>query len=204
MARELRFMTKAVPEGTRQESSYMPEYGWLLDAKRCIECRACESACKQWNEVPTGINVRWRVVRIQESGKFPNVKMQALSSACNHCENPYCAKVCPTKSISRRADGVVLIDPRTCIGCGQCAKFCPYGAPQLNTVTRKMEKCTFCVDRQEEGLEPACATLCPTGALKFGKWEDLQRVGADRTDGFANPAQTRPRIRFVTAGFGRG
>lgn len=179
----------------------MSTYGWLLDSKRCIECRACESACKQWNGVETGIGVRFRQVRKRESGRFPNVQVQALSLACNHCENPYCVKACPTKAMWQREDGLVLVNQDRCIGCGLCADFCPYGAPQLNKSRKKIEKCTLCADRLREDLQPACATLCPTGALQFGKWEEISGKGDASMAGFADPRQTRPRIRFVTNGW---
>lgn len=180
----------------------MPNYGWLFDPKRCIECRACEAACKQWNGVETGINVRYRQVHVSESGQFPMVSMQALSMACNHCDNAWCQKVCPVQAIWKRDDGVVLIDQNRCIGCRMCEKFCPYGAPQLNGQRKKMEKCTMCADRIDAKLQPACATLCPTEALKWGKWNDIAGQGAAQVRGFANPAQTRPAIRFVTAQWG--
>ncbi len=67
----------------------MAKYGWLFDVKRCIECRACESACKQWNGVETGINVRYRRVTVSETGKYPDIKTQAVSHACNHCEEAW-------------------------------------------------------------------------------------------------------------------
>lgn len=173
-------------------------YGWLLDYKRCIECRACESACKQWNSVETGIDVRFRLVRKSESGAFPNVRTLALSLACNHCEDPYCVKYCPTRAMYQRPDGVVLVDQDKCIGCKLCWEFCPYQAPQFNTKTKKVQKCTMCIDRIEQGLKPACATLCPTGALQWGKWEEISGNGEHEAEapGFVARA-TRPRIRFV-------
>jgi DMSO reductase iron-sulfur subunit len=180
----------------------MASYGFLLDAKRCIECRACEAACKQWHSVETGVNVRYRRVRVSESGSFPHVRMQAVSMACNHCEDPICIKACPVKVISRRPDGLVLIDIDRCLGCRQCEKFCPYDAPQFNVRTKRMEKCTFCADRIDQDLEPACTAVCPTGALQFGKWEEISQLGEARIDGFSNPALTRPRIRFITAEWG--
>ncbi len=178
----------------------MPQYGWVLDYKRCIECRACEAACKQWNGLETGI--RFRQVRVYETGQFPKVQSHALSLACNHCDNPLCLKVCPTKSIFRHAaTGAILINQETCVGCELCSEFCPYGALQINTKTRKMSKCTMCVDRLEQNLQPACVTLCPTGALQFGRWEQVQNRGTDRAPNFPNPATTRPSIRFIDPGW---
>lgn len=183
----------------------MPSYGWLFDQKRCIECRACESACKQWNSVETGVGVRYRRVQIRETGVFPEVREAALSMACNHCEIAWCMMVCPVKAIWRRAeDGTVQIDRAKCVGCRQCAAFCPYQAPQWNGRTMKMEKCTMCFDRIESGLEPACSTICPTGALQFGEWSEVQKMGSDRIENFANPAQTKPKIRFDVSPFPGG
>lgn len=180
----------------------MASYGWLLDIKKCIECRACESACKQWNQVEIGVGVRYREVRVTESGAFPQVQIQALTSACNHCENAWCLKVCPAKAIYRRpADGTVQIDQEKCLGCTQCAMFCPYRATKINERTRKPEKCTGCYDRIEQGMQPACATLCPTGALQWGKWEDIAGKGSASIPGFANPNQTYPHVRFITTPF---
>ena len=175
----------------------MAKYGWLLDLKRCIECRACESACKQWNGVETGIGVRYRIVQLRESGKFPTGVTQAASLACNHCDNAYCIKVCPVKAISRRADGILLIDQARCLGCRECEQFCPYQVLRFNTNTRRMEKCTQCADRIDQGLQPACATLCPTEALKWGEWSDIKDKGVDMIPGFTDPKYTRPNIRFI-------
>ena len=179
----------------------MSSYGWLLDPKRCIECRACESARKQWNNVETGVNVRYRQVRLREFGVFPQARVQALSIACNHCENAYCVKVCPVKAIYRREDGIVAVDANRCVGCHLCGQYCPYSAPQYHAVTRKMQKCTMCFDRIDQGFAPACASACPTGALQWGKWDDVAAKGAASIEGFS-PYQVAPRIRFVTTGWG--
>lgn len=180
----------------------MPVYGWLLDAKKCIECRACEAACKQWNKVETGLSVRYRMVHTYESGSYPNVSTMALSLACNHCDNPLCLRVCPTRAISRDGTtGAVLIDGSRCVGCQQCRAFCPYLAPQFNERTGKMEKCTLCNDRLGMGLEPACSSLCPTGALRFARWEEIEATGADQVAHFPTPRTTLPAIRFVTGTF---
>lgn len=181
----------------------MSTYGWLLDPKRCIECRACETACKQWNQVPTGVGIRYRKVRVVETGKLPNLNLTSLSIACNHCETATCVKVCPVKAISRRSDGIIVTNTSKCLACRQCEQFRPYGAPQFNAVLKRMEKCTMCVDRVDQGLQPACAALCPTGALQWLDWDSIKNSGADRVPGFTSPDLTHPRVRFVTNGWGK-
>ena len=182
--------------GRQEYTPLMPQYGWLLDEKRCIECRACEAACKQWNRLEPGI--QFRKVRTYEAGRYPEVQTQALSWACNHCDRPYCLFVCPTKAITRRAeDGAVLIDADKCIGCRLCQQFCPYDAPVFNAKTKKMMKCTMCVDRLDAGLQPACSTMCPTGALQFLPLEEVQKAGSQETANFPYPYSTYPRIRFI-------
>jgi Fe-S-cluster-containing dehydrogenase component len=176
----------------------MSTYGWLFDPKRCLECSACEAACKQWNQVATGINVRLRRVQLYEDGVYPQSKVMALSMSCNHCENALCARACPVKAITKRADGIVIVDTDKCLGCGQCYQFCPYRAPQMDMATRKTYKCTMCADRIDAGLMPACATICPTGALQWGKWDEISAKGDARVNHFNNPALTRPHIRFAS------
>lgn len=174
----------------------MQSYGWLLDPKRCIECRACEVACKQWNEVPVG--VRLRQVRVHES---PAGNVIALAGACNHCDNAWCMKVCPARAITRNAHGAVVVDAARCLGCRQCAAFCPYQAPQWNERLKVMQKCDQCPDRVAAEQPPACATLCPTGALHFAPWDQIRQRGSARIDYFSNPAGTQPRIRFIVESF---
>lgn len=187
-----------------EREDLVPQYGWLLDYKRCIECRACEAACKQWNNLDTGI--QFRKVKISETGKFPNVRTQALSLACNHCDKPACLEVCPVKAITRNAaDGSVNIDQKACIGCQLCVKFCPYDVPVYSAKTRTVFKCTLCTDRLSEGLKPACATLCPTAALQFLPWEEIVAMDAsDKAPNFTDPSSTKPRIRFVDPTWANG
>ncbi len=98
-------------------------------------------------------------------------------------------------SITKRSeDGVVLIDQETCIGCRYCEAVCPYGAPQFNAQTGKVEKCTACVHRLDAGLLPACADACLGRALH---WVDEVSPGTEVPPGFADPALTNPSIRWI-------
>jgi formate dehydrogenase iron-sulfur subunit len=94
---------------------------------------------------------------------------------CNHCDDPPCTRVCPTQATWKRPDGIVMMDWHRCIGCRYCMVACPFGIPKFEWEESlgRIRKCTFCVDRQEEGLEPACAAACPTGALMFGDRDSL-------------------------------
>lgn len=189
----------------------MAQRGWVIDLGRCIGCHSCTVACKaEQNTAPSNspllfkggslqrpLHLSYRWVVVQEGGTYPNVWRTFVTSACNHCREPACIEACPVDGISKRADGVVLIDQEKCIGCKYCLWACPYGAPQWNEITQKVEKCTMCVDRLDKGLQPACVTTCVGKALTYVPDFDSRRSGESAPDGFANPATTIPSVRFV-------
>jgi anaerobic dimethyl sulfoxide reductase subunit B (iron-sulfur subunit) len=150
-----------------------------LDASACSGCKACQVACKDRHDLPVG--VRWRRVYEVVGGGWTrrdgawlhDVFAYNLSVACNHCERPVCLEACPTGAITRRPDGIVLLDGDRCVGCRYCAWVCPYGAPQFDAASGRMSKCSFCVDDLERGDAPACVTACPQRALDFGDPEEL-------------------------------
>jgi len=110
---------------------------------------------------------------------LPNVFAYSLSVACMHCDKPLCAEVCPTTAITKRADGVVLIDNDKCIGCRYCEWACPYGAPQFNEELGVMTKCTFCEDLLAKGENPACVDACVMRCLDFGEFNELRAEYGD-------------------------
>jgi formate dehydrogenase iron-sulfur subunit len=176
-----------------------PSYGFLTDATICIGCKACEVACKQWNQLPadsgpdafalTGFSydntgdlgaATWRHVAFVEQSSSAGVAWLMLSDVCKHCVNAGCLDACPTGAIVRTEFGTVLIQDDVCNGCGYCIPACPFGVPQLDHHDGGSHKCTLCYDRLRGGLAPACATACPTGSIRFGEVETLRVAGRER------------------------
>lgn len=166
----------------------MTQYGFYFDASKCTGCKTCMVACKDKNNLPVGMNFRrvtefsggnWRQDRATGAW-HQDAFAYYLSISCNECSDPACVKLCPTKAHFKRSeDGLVLIDPKKCIGCGACLAACPYGAPQLDREARKMRKCDTCLDRREKGLNPACVDACPQRALDFGPIDELRKKYGD-------------------------
>lgn len=150
-------------------------YAFTFDASACSGCKACQEACKDKNNLPVGVMWR-RVVEVSggewvaQNGAWENsIFAYNLSIACNHCEHPKCAGVCPTDAFVHREDGIVYIDPSKCMGCGYCAWACPYNAPRYNFELGQMAKCNFCFDNIDAGLFPSCVAACPMRALGFAE-----------------------------------
>jgi formate dehydrogenase iron-sulfur subunit len=184
----------------------MPVTAFLTDSTVCIGCKACEVACKEWNDVPsdgyrlsgfsydntTGLgHSTWRHVKFIErntgvagpadAGYRSNAfRWDFSSDVCKHCERAGCLEACPTGSIVRTEFGGVFIQPDICNGCGYCIVSCPFGVVDRRPDDGRAFKCTFCYDRQNAGLQPACATACPTESIVFGEIEDLRRRAQDR------------------------
>lgn len=162
----------------------MKQLGFFIDASKCTGCKTCVVACKDKNNLPVGLNFRrvteysgghWRQDRMTGAW-HEDVYAYYLSISCNQCSDPACVKVCPTKAHhKRKEDGLVVIDTAKCIGCGMCAKACPYGAPQLDKAAKKMRKCDACMNRLAKGQNPMCVDSCPQRALEFGDIEELRK-----------------------------
>lgn len=181
------------------------QIGWYYNENNCTACRACEAGCKQEFDLPIG--VRRRRVIIKEEGKFPNVKVRYISTACNHCEEPACQKACPVGAYTKEDTfGVVLHNQEKCIGCKRCMAACPYGAPQFDEKKKKVDKCNLCYHRLKEGLPPACVRTCLGYSLWHGKLSDIEgqktppeiyrRPLKDKLPGFADPKLTIPSVKF--------
>ena len=176
----------------------------LYDANKCIGCRGCQMACKQWNEndeiIPTtenGVNSKnagsyenppqlsartWTKLRFTELEYDEKFHWVFTKVQCMHCEHPACAAACPVGALQKTPEGPVVYDDDKCFGCRYCMLACPFGIPtfEWDKPLPWIRKCTLCADRLNAGLEPACVKTCPTNALKMGERDDLIREARGR------------------------
>src|SRR2546423_9549050 len=181
----------------------MPTTAFLTDSTLCIGCKACEVACKEYNEVPadgfawSGLSYdntvalghsTWRHVKFVEmttafgvgGNSGHQISWSFSSDVCKHWAVAGCLEACPTGSIVRTEFGSVYVQPDVCNGCGYCVVGCPFGVIDRRPDDGRAFKCTFCYDRQRAGLVPACAKACPTNSIVFGELDELRRRADDR------------------------
>ncbi len=156
----------AATGGTRKKG----RLAMVIDLRRCTGCHSCAVACKAEFPVALGVWRSW--VKIAEHGNYPKTSRAFLPRLCNHCEKPACVEACPTKALHKRDDGAVLIHEDICQACGLCISACPYKMRFFNPEKKVADKCTFCVHRTDEGIEPACVNTCPAKARTFGDLSD--------------------------------
>lgn len=156
------------------EHGSTPRYGFLIDASLCIDCRTCMVGCSVENNVPMD-NTRIWIEETGVTGTFPDLKRYTAPYHCMHCKDPSCVSACTVAALTRTEEGVVVYDPDVCIGCRYCMYACPFEVPNYEYNERFPEviKCDMCYARLQEGQQPACAQTCPTGAIKFGSYEDM-------------------------------
>lgn len=156
---------------------------FVIDVSRCSGCYNCQLACKDehagndWTpyaKPQPDIGQFWMKVEEHVCGTIPKVKIHYIARLCSHCERPACIRVCEAKAVYKREDGLVLIDPEKCTGCGKCADACPYGVIYQNEELGIYQKCTGCAHLLDHGFKlPRCVEACPTDALRFGEEEEL-------------------------------
>ena len=147
----------------------MSKYYIYHDLKHCIGCFSCEAHCKMKNNLPMGPRL-CQIIPVGPKRVNNLPRMANIFMPCFHCDNPWCVAACPTGAIQKRAeDGIVSINESLCVGCKSCITACPWGTPQWNPETGKAVKCDYCVDRLDQGLEPACVAKCVTKCLHFGE-----------------------------------
>ena len=160
----------------------MAKYGFLIDASRCIDCRACLVACSVENNVPMKSTRIW-MKDSTVTGKFPDLNQYTAPFHCMHCIDPSCVSACTVGALEQNEDGIITYDNQACIGCRYCMYACPFEVPhfQWDKQFALITKCDLCVSRLEEGQsEPACAATCPTDAIQFGKREDMLAMAHER------------------------
>jgi DMSO reductase iron-sulfur subunit len=172
--------------------------GFYVDAKRCIGCYTCAMACKNQYHQENG--VVWRDLYDLKEGIYPHRERAFYSLACNHCENPTCLEVCPVIAYYKRDDGIVVHEQDKCIGCGNCIRSCPYGAPRYNPVEKRAEKCSLCWQRIDADLLPACVLSCPTDALQLIDLATFEEPNAVQyPPGYPRMEKLNPSTRFRQA-----
>ena len=149
----------------------------LLDLDACVRCYACEIACRQENNLGVGSHSRWcRVLTIEPRMIDDEMHTDFIPVMCFNCEDPICAYYCPVDAISRREDGLVIINGNICNGCRQCVYGCSYGAMYFNEESKIAGNCNLCLTRTEFGIEPSCVQHCIGGALRFVPEEQINEI----------------------------
>ena len=168
--------------------------GFFTDTTVCIGCKACEVACKQWNQLPddglifSGMSYdntvelgasTWRHVSFIEK-EGPTWLFN--SDVCKHCARAGCLESCPTGAIIRTEFDSVFVQQDVCNGCGYCIINCPFGVIDRRDDDGRAWKCTLCYDRLKADMTPACAKACPTASIQFGELDDLRQTARKRVD----------------------
>ena len=186
-----RSATTTPPPQQRQQQ----EVAKLIDVTKCIGCKACQSACQEWNDLREEVGINegsyqnphdltensWTLMRFAEHEQNGTLEWLIRKDGCMHCADPGCLKACPSPgAIIQYSNGIVDFQEEHCIGCGYCVAGCPFVVPRISKKDSKAYKCTLCSDRVSVGLEPACIKACPTQALVFGSKEDMIDHANDR------------------------
>jgi formate dehydrogenase iron-sulfur subunit len=173
----------------------------LLDLTKCIACRGCQAACKEWNDLaststtqqgtyqnpPTLNPTTYTLIEFKEHEEMGRFAWSFFNKRCLHCSQAACVEVCPTGALKHDGMGFVSLEQDLCNGCGYCVEACPFGVPKLDmknvlTGEAKATKCNFCQDRMHNDLVPACAKSCPTEAIFFGQREELIARGRQQVE----------------------
>ncbi len=193
----------------RDEHGVKPAMGFFTDTTLCIGCKACEVACKQWNQLPSDGNnftgnsydntshlseTTWRhvafVEQIDSSRQRESSRWLMMSDVCKHCVEAPCQEACPTGALIYNEFDNVYVQNDICNGCGYCITACPFGVLGRSEEDGHAHKCTLCYDRQKDGMTPACAKACPTASIQFGPIEELRERARQRVDDLHSRGET--------------
>lgn len=206
-------------------------WGMVINLDKCIGCAYCQRACSATNDVAAGME--WNIV-VEEKTTAGNTFF--FTRPCLHCQHAPCVEVCPVKATYQREDGLVVMDYDRCIGCRYCQVACPYDARRFNWERRQeddnewtptwgipevdrrprgvVEKCTFCIQRIDQGLEnglvpgedydatPACVNICPVEARVFGNLNNpdskiSKTIEANATFRLSEDLGTNPNVYYI-------
>jgi formate dehydrogenase iron-sulfur subunit len=207
-------LTAPLLDTTRIEAGR--RYGFFTDTSICIGCKACEVACKEWNDVPEdGLDFlgrsydntgalgasTWRhVAFVEQKVERPDpasaegVRWLMSSDVCKHCTSAACLEVCPTGALFRTEFGTVVVQPDVCNGCGYCVPACPFGVIDQRQSDGRAWKCTLCYDRLKDNQKPACHQACPTESIQFGPLDELRARATTRLQQLHDRGQTAARL----------
>lgn len=168
----------------------------VISPELCIGCRGCQTACKSWNQLPAAKtknigssenppdltpNLYNKIRYVEMPSESNPVRWLFVSQRCMHCDDAGCMKICPAPgALFKTKEGAVGFDKGKCIGCKLCIAGCPFNVPRYDDKD-KITKCHLCTDRISQGLAPACAKTCPTGAISYGDRDTL--MGKAKTAG---------------------
>jgi Fe-S-cluster-containing dehydrogenase component len=175
-------------------------YALAIEARKCINCKACSVACRAENRVPLGKGRNWMNEELR--GEYPKLMAVFEVEQCHHCADPACVRVCPTGASYQRPDGIVAIKDTDCVGCRYCVVACPYDARFFREDRGVVEKCDLCAKRVDRGEVPACVETCPSKVRVFGDLNDpkskLHELLAKRQYRVKKPeAGTGPQIYYL-------
>ncbi|MCA8982456.1 MAG: 4Fe-4S dicluster domain-containing protein [Planctomycetaceae bacterium] len=180
--RYYRHLMPATPPAPHQQ------YAFEVDLDKCSGCKSCVVAChtlngldeeEAWRRVGTVANAAeeafsWlgnvprsdNTVQIPHETKSAQSRIQHVTAACHHCEEPGCVAGCPVSAYEKDpVTGIVRHLDDQCIGCKYCTMMCPYEVPRYSERLGIVRKCDMCQQRLSVGEAPACVQACPNEAI---------------------------------------
>jgi len=187
----------------------MKKWNLIIDVAKCHDCNNCFLSCKDeyvdndfqpYSVAQPWHGHRWMNIMRKERGQYPKVDVSYLPVPCMHCDDAPCIEQAKGGAVSKREDGIVLIDPEKAKGQKDLVDACPYGAIWWNADKAVPQKCTFCIHLLEEGWDkPRCVQACPTDAMEVAYEEDAamqKRVKPENLEVYKPDLKTEPRVYY--------